>query len=402
MAILVYAYFQLSLHQVKVLLMNLETNDYSKGKRCCHPWILNLFESPEKGLFGLLQRLFTKLFLWASLPAILILNASWYLRTHERFLSYVVGSTAVLGTLMVFWFWIKNGLLWRRKSLISSLVRWGFFSMMVAAEFSLFFFFIPYSQNGNIPGKFGQSFLGRPLARLVHVDLSHQKLVTKPDIESQGDFWGDFEKSRLEGADLRKAVLKRADLMGAGLRGAKMEQAVLEEANLKFANLMYANLVCVEAARADFFRAVLRSAFLRDANLQGASFRGAVLLHARMHYADLRGADLSLADMMKASLFHANLQGANIWEANLEESDLMMADLLNANLKNANLQGARFWKAKLQGANLEGAILIGAKDLEIGQLSEVRTLYKAKLDPALLSLVKEKFPHLLESQIEED
>ena len=44
-----------------------------------------------------------------------------------------------------------------------------------------------------------------------------------------------------------------------------------------------------------------------------------------------------------------------------------------------------------------------AKSLTIEQLSDVKTLYKAKLHPRLMAQVKEKYPHLLEKpKLEEE
>jgi hypothetical protein len=43
-----------------------------------------------------------------------------------------------------------------------------------------------------------------------------------------------------------------------------------------------------------------------------------------------------------------------------------------------------------------GANLWGIYGLTIEQLSKVKSLYDAKLDPVLMAQVKEKYPHLLE------
>ncbi len=73
--------------------------------------------------------------------------------------------------------------------------------------------------------------------------------------------------------------------------------------------------------------------------------------------------------------------------------------------RRADLSGAEFvswWsRSKLIGANLSDADLFranleGVSDLTIEQLSKVKTLYKAKLDPELMKQVKEKYHHLLE------
>jgi len=41
------------------------------------------------------------------------------------------------------------------------------------------------------------------------------------------------------------------------------------------------------------------------------------------------------------------------------------------------------------------ADLRGAKNLTVGQLSEVKTLYKAKLDPEFMDIIKKEYTHLL-------
>ncbi len=82
----------------------------------------------------------------------------------------------------------------------------------------------------------------------------------------------------------------------------------------------------------------------------------------------------------KANLIGADLRGANLSGANLFDARLRSAELSDANLSNARLYSA---------------ILSGVLGLNIEQLSEARTLYKAKLDPELKKQVKDKYPHLL-------
>ncbi len=64
---------------------------------------------------------------------------------------------------------------------------------------------------------------------------------------------------------------------------------------------------------------------------------------------------------------------------------------MQANLQEANLLGANLQETYLWGANLQKA-----RFLTIKQLSKVKTLYEAKLDPELMKQVKEKYPHFLE------
>jgi uncharacterized protein YjbI with pentapeptide repeats len=64
--------------------------------------------------------------------------------------------------------------------------------------------------------------------------------------------------------------------------------------------------------------------------------------------------------------------------------------LLVANLVGDQLQAANLTGAQLQGANLTGA------QLTVEQLSIVRTLYQAHLDPPLLEQIQQRYPQLLE------
>ena len=59
----------------------------------------------------------------------------------------------------------------------------------------------------------------------------------------------------------------------------------------------------------------------------------------------------------------------------------------------------RLIEANLQRAILVGANLWGIYGLTIEQLSKVKSLYDAKLDPVLMAQVKEKYPYLLEGPI---
>lgn len=101
--------------------------------------------------------------------------------------------------------------------------------------------------------------------------------------------------------------------------------------------------------------------------------------------ANLSGANLIFANLSKANFFRVNLSYANFFRANLTE-----ANLSSANLSGANLSGANFFRANLSGADLSGVV-----GLNIDQLKEVKSLYKAKLDLDLEREVILKYPYLL-------
>jgi hypothetical protein len=57
---------------------------------------------------------------------------------------------------------------------------------------------------------------------------------------------------------------------------------------------------------------------------------------------------------------------------------------------------ANFLDAHLEGAILIGACLQGVKGLTVGQLSAVKTLDQAQLDPPFLKQIQQQYPQLLE------
>ncbi len=102
---------------------------------------------------------------------------------------------------------------------------------------------------------------------------------------------------------------------------------------------------------------------------------------AKIWAVSLEGVDLKRAKLRDARLYGVDLKGAKLQEANLQKADLRYAILQKTNLAYTDLTEANLW---------------GAKNLTIEQLSKVKTLYNAILDPELMAQVKEKYPHLLE------
>jgi len=207
----------------------------------------------------------------------------------------------------------------------------------------------------------------------------------------------NLRETDLRGADLAEIHLEGADLRGVRLTGANLGRALLEQANLNGAQLQGANL----------WGAQLQGANLNDAQLQRAFLSGAQLQEAFLKGAQLQGANLNGARLEHANLGDARLQGANLNGAQLQEAFLRGAQLQGANLRGAHLQRADLWgaqlehanlgDARLQGANLNGAQLQGATNLTVEQLSTVKSLYLAQLDPPLLEQIQQQYPQLLES-----
>ncbi len=112
-----------------------------------------------------------------------------------------------------------------------------------------------------------------------------------------------------------------------------------------------------------------------------------------------------LVSMGKREEWKANLRGAELWKANLKGANLMSIDLRDAKLYRANLQRAKLVWTDLEGAdlkevNLQEADLRQANCLKVEQLSKVKTLYKAKLEPKIFETVKKDYPYLFEKPIE--
>jgi uncharacterized protein YjbI with pentapeptide repeats len=190
-----------------------------------------------------------------------------------------------------------------------------------------------------------------------------------------------LHKANLQGADLQEANLQEADLQEANLIGAN-----LEEAGLEGANLLEAGLEDTILSMANLNRAYLKEAFLSRADLHWAWLEGANLQGAALQGANLEGTYLIRTILVGCDLIKANLEGADLKEANLEGAILM----------EANLKGAILMRANLKEVNLQGAYLTEAKGLTSDQLSKVKTLYKAELDPELEKPLREKFPALFD------
>ena len=190
-----------------------------------------------------------------------------------------------------------------------------------------------------------------------------------------------FESGETNNLNLSRTNLQHTDLLKADFSGANLSEANLFGANLSKAILYRANL----------YRADLSSAILIKADLSGANFSEANLSGADLYRANLSGADLSKANL------RANLRVSHtdfLSEADLKDN-LSRAGL-KAVFSVTNLSEANFSEANLSEANLSGADLIQAKNLKIEQLSEVKTLYNAKMDEELLLPLKEKYPSLFE------
>jgi BTB/POZ domain-containing protein KCTD9 len=222
------------------------------------------------------------------------------------------------------------------------------------------------------------------------LDIEKMECPYKPDIKNPASiYFSFFKQTTYEGvANLMKETivnwkgsLANVDFRRVDFRGCDLIDANLVGADLRNAKLAHVKLFRAELVGTRFDGADLWNTEFDDADLTGAELKGAKLVRARFDDANLE----------RANLVGAELVGAMFPRANLTDTNLEGAILNGANLAATNLEGARFYGAMLVETNLNGA-----RGLTIEQLSNVETLYKAKLDSELMEQVREKYPHLLE------
>lgn len=127
---------------------------------------------------------------------------------------------------------------------------------------------------------------------------------------------------------------------------------------------------------------------LKDAYLSGADLRGTDLSEGSLNGADLSGADLQDADLSGAYLGNADLSGADLYRADLSNAHFGVFAGMHAP------EGER--ETTLEGAFLREADLRDVRSATADTFRNVRTLYKARLDPELRAEIEDRYPELLE------
>ncbi len=242
----------------------------------------------------------------------------------------------------------------------------------------------------------GMNLSGKWLPQIILKDENLYAINFSKSVFSKLEFRNNKTDPKKIFSDFSGANLINADLSKANFNYCILKKAMLHHANLQGASFYEADLESAELYEAILTQANLESANIRSANLYKADLQDANLVDAK-----LQEANLEFAKLQRASLGTANLKAANLGRAELQKADLQYTILQDAKFIGANLQGSRFFQANLQDAcfheaNLQNADLLFVNNLDIEQLSKVKTLYGAKLDHELMKQVKEKYPHLLE------
>jgi len=221
---------------------------------------------------------------------------------------------------------------------------------------------------------------------------------------------------------------RQLDLSYTCLNGVQLEEAHLERANFSCSQINRANFGKSHLEDANFIESSLNTVFLSEAHLEGTYFSRAHLKNAYFNSLAPLLANTNAAELNALIFASGNFKGAyfnqtkfdeaNLEEAHFEGIQVSSATFYKANLKKAHFEGANFKKIinnetsphiyvafigdypVFKEANLEEANLKGAKNLTIDQLSQVKTLYNAELDPELERPLREKYPYLFEEPME--
>ncbi len=120
----------------------------------------------------------------------------------------------------------------------------------------------------------------------------------------------------------------------------------------------------------------------------------------------LKDCDLRNVSLQNSMIIEADLRGALLVDADLTDTvmvgcDLRGADLEDADIAGGNLCGAVLYNAYLKNVGLENCILKETKGLTLKQLSTVKSLLDAKLDPSMEKKITAYYPYLLTNNREQ-
>ncbi len=155
------------------------------------------------------------------------------------------------------------------------------------------------------------------------------------------------------------------------------------------------NLAHSYLVRSNLNHVKLIGANLNYANLFNSSLINVNLHGARLNQTNFENCNMNQTTMIKAYANGAIFRDAYLIKADFEKAFLIKADFTNALLMEANMQGAYLTGADFTNANLYKADFRGAKGLTPEALAQAKTLYKARFDDELQSLISAGHPELV-------
>jgi uncharacterized protein YjbI with pentapeptide repeats len=326
-------------------------------------------------------------------PVLLLLNFLKALKLHLPGLAYAGGAFLVAGTAAAWFPARRSGGERRRPRLLRPWLRWTGLALGLGLEAFGVIQAVPWTGRGFYQGSFKPGLLRPLLQPWLSLNLSGRDLSARMRAGARSP---SYAHARLQGARLVEAQARGLDFWMARLQTAALGGADISRSDFSRATLNEVEFYFARAAAADFSWTTFFGTRSVGTDFRGASFRSARLDFAKFVAVDGRNSDWSGANFFKGGqIFGSNLEGADFRGARLAGSDLRKSDFSGVDFRGADLRGALVWHSVFRGANLEGADLRDT-DAEPDQLGAARTLFRARLDPALHEAIEDKYPALLE------
>lgn len=284
--------------------------------------------APESLKFRSLSRPIVVLFLWAPLPAALVLNFIQQVKIHSLFHSIFSNIMLVLGLSAMFY--LRKRYLRRRIA-----------SREITFYISIFIIFcLGFIVSGAATDSEFGGFPGR-VKELFCLDVSNTILSEQPKEDYPEIPWLVLSNRNLNGIDMQNSVVVRTDFRNSNIRNGTLRKAYL-------------------------FQSDLRGVDVEDTDLREVFF----------DKSDLSGLQLTGMDLTGASFKGADLTNVNFGRSNLT----------NADFEGAIVQGTRFDEACLKGANLSG--IIDQNNNLWETLTRCQTLDDVTLEPHIRDLIE--------------
>ncbi|WP_421901714.1 pentapeptide repeat-containing protein [Maridesulfovibrio sp.] len=196
-------------------------------------------------------------------------------------------------------------------------------------------------------------------------------------------------KNVLTRARLSQCDLSNADFSNGNLAKSSFYQSNLIGTYFSWSNLEKASFVKANCTQIHFFGTNLKKATINKADLTSA-----IIVGSNLSYAQLRKSKAANATIVATNFSHARLDQAKISYSEMTECDFQFANMKNAIFLGTNLRKSDFISANLTNVTFVEADLTDTVNLTPKQLSQSKTLYKAKLPKKIEKELRETHPHL--------
>ncbi len=283
---------------------------------------------PESLRFRSLSRPIVVLFLWAPLPAALLLNFIQQVKIHSLFHSIFSNIILVLGLSALFY--LRKRYLRRRIA-----------SREITFYISIFIIFCTgIIVSGTATDSEFSGFPSR-VKELLCLDVSNTILSEQPKEDYPGIPWLVLSNRNLNGIDMQNSVVIRTDFRNSTI-----------------------------------INGTLRKAYLFQSDFRGVDFEDTDLREVVFDNSNLSGLQLTGMDLTGVSFKGANLTNVNFSQSNLT----------NADFEGAIIKGTRFDQACLKGANLRDIV---DKNTNFWKtLTLAQTLDDVNIEPEIRNLLE--------------